>query len=222
VTESRVALVTGGSRGIGKAIVERLREDGWHVETAELSSGVDLADPEAARSAVERLGRIDALVCNAATTWRGPAVDVPLEEWRRVLDVDLTAPFVMAQAAARRMLEADGGSIVFVASLMSFVGGVNIAPYTAAKGGLALLTKALSNELAPQGIRVNAVAPGYVETGHTATLEDWKRRQVLERIPLGRFAQPEEIAPAVSWLLGTDASYVTGTVLTVDGGFLAR
>jgi 2-deoxy-D-gluconate 3-dehydrogenase len=203
-------------------VAERLRADGWQVETAERTTGVDLADADAARAAVERLPRIDALVANAGTTWRGPALDLPLDEWRHVLDVNLTAAFVMAQAAGRRMVDAGGGSIVLVASVLSFLGGLHSTAYAASKGGIAQLAKALSNELAPHGVRVNAIAPGYVETGLTATIEDWKRAEVSTRIPLGRWAMPEEIAGPVAWLLSDDARYVTGAVIPVDGGFLAR
>jgi 2-deoxy-D-gluconate 3-dehydrogenase len=218
----RVALVTGGSRGIGLAVTERLRRDGWRVETAERSSGVDLGDPEAARGAVERLDRIDALVANAGTTTRYPALELPLAEWRRVLDLNLTSVFVLAQAAAKRMVEAGGGSIVMIASMLSVIGGVNTVAYAASKGGVAQLARSLSNELAPHGVRVNSVAPGYVETEMTSTLEDWKREEVNARIPLGRWAQPDDIAGAVAWLLSDDARYVTGALIPVDGGFLAR
>jgi 2-deoxy-D-gluconate 3-dehydrogenase len=218
----RVALVTGGSRGIGLAIAERLSRDGWKVETAERASGVDLSDPDAARQAVERLERIDALVANAGTTTRYPVLELPLEEWRRVLDLNLTSVFVLAQAAGRRMAEAGSGSIVTIASQLTFFGGVNSAAYAASKGGVAQLTKALSNELAPRGVRVNAVAPGWVETDLTARMEDWKRDEVDARIPIGRWARPEEIAGAVAWLVSEDASYVTGTIVSVDGGYQAR
>jgi 2-deoxy-D-gluconate 3-dehydrogenase len=222
VSAERVALVTGGSRGIGLAVAERLRAGGWQVETAERASGVDLSDPDSAREAVERLERIDALVANAGTTTRYPALELPLEEWRRVLDLNLTSVFVLAQAAGRKMVEAGSGSIVMIASQLSFFGGMNSAAYAASKGGVAQLTKALSNELAPRGVRVNAVAPGWVETELTSTVEDWKREEVLGRIPLGRWARPEEIAGAVAWLVSDDAGYVTGTIVSVDGGYQAR
>lgn len=218
----RVALVTGGSRGIGLAVAERLRADGWRVETAQRASGVDLSDPDVARRAVEQLDRIDALVANAGTTSRFPALELPLEEWRRVLDLNLTSVFVLAQAAGRKMVEAGSGSIVMVASQLSFFGGMNSAAYAASKGGVAQLTKALSNELAPRGVRVNAVAPGWVETDLTASIEDWKRDEVSARIPLGRWARPDEIAGAVAWLVSDDAGYVTGTIVSVDGGYQAR
>jgi 2-deoxy-D-gluconate 3-dehydrogenase len=218
----RVALVTGASRGIGLAVAERLRRDGWRVETAERSTGVDLADPAAARHAVERLDRIDALVANAGTTTRYPALELPLEEWQRVLDVNLTSVFVLAQAAGRRMVESGGGAIVMIASMLSVIGGVNTIAYAASKGGVAQVARSLSNELAPHGVRVNAVAPGYVETELTSTLEDWKREEVNARIPLGRWAEPDDIAGAVAWLLSDDARYVTGALIPVDGGFLAR
>jgi len=214
--------VTGASRGIGLGVAERLRRDGWFVETAERSTGVDLGDPEAARRAVERLDRIAALVANAGTTTRYPALELPLDEWRRVIDLNLTSVFVVAQAAARRMVEAGGGAIVMIASMLSVIGGVNTLAYAASKGGVAQLARSLSNELAPLGVRVNAVAPGYVETEMTSTLEDWKREEVNARIPLGRWAQPDDIAGAVAWLLSEDARYVTGALIPVDGGFLAR
>jgi 2-dehydro-3-deoxy-D-gluconate 5-dehydrogenase len=217
-----VALVTGGSRGIGLAIVERLRGDGWRVETAERSSGVDLGDPQAAQRAVERLDRIDALVANAGTTTRYPALELPLDEWRRVIDLNLTSVFVLSQAAGRRMVASGGGAIVMIASMLSVIGGVNTVAYAASKGGVAQLARSLSNELAPHGVRVNAVAPGYVETELTSTLEEWKRAEVSARIPLGRWAQPDDISGAVAWLLSDDARYVTGAVIPVDGGFLAR
>ena len=218
----RTALVTGASRGIGAAAAERLRADGWRVETAERSTGVDLSDPDAARAAVERLDRIDGLVANAGTTNRTPVLELELADWRRVLELNLTSVFVLCQAAGRRMVEQGGGAIVLVASVLSFQGGVNAAAYSASKGGVAQLAKALSNELAPHGVRVNAVAPGFTETELTSDMEDWKREEVTGRIPLGRWARPEDIAPAIAWLLSDDARYVTGTILPVDGGYLAR
>lgn len=223
MTSRRVALVTGASRGIGAAAAERLRRDGWRVETAERASGVDLSDPEQARAAVERLDRVDALVANAGLIVRSGALETSLEDWRRVLDLNLTGVFVVAQAAARRMVDQDGGgAIVLVSSVLAITGGFNASAYAASKGGVAQLAKALSNELAGRGVRVNAIAPGYVETELTSMLEEWKRREVRARIPLGRFAVPEEIADVIAFLVSDDARYMTGIVLPVDGGFSAR
>ncbi len=222
MNHGKVALVTGASRGIGAATAERLRADGWTVETAERGSNVDLADAAQARAVVERLERIDALVANAGAIVRKGVLETSLDEWQGMVDLNLTSVFVLSQAAARKMVAQGGGAIVLLASMMSFTGGFNVAAYAATKGGVAQLTKALSNELAGRSVRVNAVAPGYVATEMTASIEDWRRQEIDARIPMGRFAQPEEIADVIAFLLSDDARYVTGAVIPVDGGFSVR
>jgi 2-deoxy-D-gluconate 3-dehydrogenase len=139
-----------------------------------------------------------------------------------VIDVNLVSVAVLAQTAGQRMVEQGGGAIVLMASQLSFFGGMNAAAYAASKGGVAQLTKALSNEVAGRGVRVNAVAPGFIETDMTADMEEWKRREVDARIPLGRWGTPDDVAGTVAWLLSDDARYVTGAIVPVDGGYLAR
>jgi 2-deoxy-D-gluconate 3-dehydrogenase len=241
------ALVTGASRGIGQAIAITLAERGADLglvqrsEAAETVAAItalgrramivraDLGDHNVAEQAVatvaDGLGRLDIAVCNAGIIHRQPALEVSLADWQRVLDVNLTAVFVTARAAARRFVaQGGGGCIVHVASVLSFQGGLNVCGYAASKGGVAQLTHALANEWAPLGIRVNAVAPGYVENEQTAPLRADSQRyaQITQRIPAGRWATNQDIASAVAFLVSPDAAYVHGHLLAVDGGWLGR
>jgi 2-deoxy-D-gluconate 3-dehydrogenase len=243
----KVAVVTGASRGIGRSIALRLAEEGADIGLIQRSAAEDVADeiralgrrahavradlraPAANATALDEvadaLGGLDVAVANAARIVRKPALELSLEEWESQLALNLTSAFAFSQAAARRFLaQGTGGAIVHVASLLSFQGGLNVAAYAASKGGLAVLTRALANEWAPLGIRVNAVAPGYVETEQTEPLrtDPVRYRQISERIPAGRWAAPEDIAGEVAFLVSPAAEYVHGHVLAVDGGWLGR
>ena len=233
--QGKGAVVTGASRGIGEAVARRLEELGAQVATLQRSEGPGVwvkCDLESAQDAeraleeaAEQLGRVDICVCNAGTMFRAPALELPVEELRRVLEVNLVGAFVISRAAARRMVEqGDGGRIVHIASMMSFHAGINTLAYAASKGAIAQLMKAQANEWAPLGIRVNAVAPGWVETNEGGALGDSTKRfaEISARIPVGRWASGADIAGAGAFLCRPESEYVNGTVLPVDGGWLAR
>ncbi|MGC5167557.1 2-dehydro-3-deoxy-D-gluconate 5-dehydrogenase KduD [Luteimicrobium sp. DT211] len=243
-----VALVTGGSRGLGQAYAVALAEAGADVAVLGVSEPTETlaritalgrraldvrcdlgaVAPEDLDAVVARvvaeLGSLDVLVNNAGIIRRAPAVDVTPDDWRAVLQVNLDALFQLSQSAGRVMLTAGRGRIVNVASMLSFQGGVNVPAYTASKHAVAGLTQALANEWAGRGVNVNAVAPGYVATDNTAPLraDPDRERAIVERIPAGRWGTPDDVAGAVVFLASDAARYVHGTVLAVDGGWLAR
>jgi NAD(P)-dependent dehydrogenase (short-subunit alcohol dehydrogenase family) len=242
----RTAIVTGSDSGIGEATAVALAEAGcdvgvtWHRDgqgAAEMAAAVrtagrraavarlDLTRPEEAAGVVDRLaqdlGGLDVLVNNAGTGVATPFLDQTLEDWRRVLEVDLTGAFVCAQAAARRMVAAGrGGRIVNVTSVHEHVPLEGAAAYCAAKGGLGLLTRVMALELAGHGITVNSVAPGEIATAMTGNEDTDPRTVDRPGIPLGRPGHAREIASAIAWLASEDASYATGASFVVDGGLL--
>ena len=243
----RVALVTGASRGIGKAaaiglaragvdvaVVSRsgeLEDTGREIESLGRRALVlreDITHPNAADKivgqTVQKLGRLDILVNNAGTTRRAPSEEFTDEDWRTVLDLNLDAVFRLCRAAGRVMLEQGYGKIINVASLMSFQGGWTIPAYTASKHAVAGLTKSLAVEWSGRGIAVNALAPGYVKTEVTAPLQDdpVRRPKIDERIPQGRWAEPEDMVGPILFLASDASAYVQGHVLVADGGWLAR
>ena len=243
----KVALVTGTSRGLGAGMARALasagadvavhdRESpcateeclrGLGVRTACLSG--DLSDRASADALIAetigRMGRLDILVNNAGIIRRQPAATHSDEDWDAVIELNLTCVFRLSRAAGAHMIaRGQGGKIVNVASLLAFQGGVTVPGYAAAKGGVAQLTKALANEWAPLGINVNAIAPGYMATDNTAALrqDPVRSRQILERIPAGRWGTPDDLGGAVVFLASRASDYVNGHVLVVDGGWMAR
>jgi 2-deoxy-D-gluconate 3-dehydrogenase len=241
--DGRRALVTGANTGIGQAIALGLARAGAHVVAAGRSpveatlaliadeglsgEGFSLAldDPAAAAGALGRAGPLDILVNNAGIIRRGDAVDFTEADWDEVIDVNLKAVFLLSQAFARAAFaRGAGGAIVNVASLLAFQGGIRVPSYTAAKHGVAGLTKVLANEWASKGINVNAIAPGYIETNNTEALraDPDRSKAILDRIPAGRWGEAGDIAGAAVFLASPAARYVHGTILPVDGGWLAR
>jgi 2-deoxy-D-gluconate 3-dehydrogenase len=234
----RTALVTGANTGIGQAIAVALGRAGAHVICAGRSSSaetvglidsaeemaLDFADAMAARDVFD--GRnVDILVNNAGIIRRGASLDFTEDDWDAVMDVNLKAVFFTAQAFARAVLARGGrGKIVNIASLLSFQGGIKVPSYTAAKHGVAGVTKILANEWAAHGINVNAIAPGYIATNNTEALraDPERNRAILERIPAGRWGDPDDIAETAVFLAAPASDYIHGAILNVDGGWLAR
>lgn len=242
----KTALVTGANTGIGQAIAVALAEAGADIalvgrsnaeETAQLieakgrkaiSIKADLSSTEplirVLQEALQALGRIDILVNNAGIIRRDDLLDFSEADWDAVIDTNLKSLFFLSQAAARHMAERGSGKIINIASLLTFQGGIRVPSYAAAKSGVGGVTKAMANELAVKGVQVNAIAPGYIATNNTAALQadETRNRQILERIPAGRWGRPEDIAGAAVFLASPASDYVTGHILTVDGGWLAR
>jgi 2-dehydro-3-deoxy-D-gluconate 5-dehydrogenase len=234
----RGALVTGAARGLGAAMARALSDAGAAVAVVDVqpvdapaSRQADLSalTPDAAAELVAwargELGDVSVLVNNAGMIRRAPAEDTPAEDWNAVIALNLTAPFLLSQAFARPLLAEGGrGAIVNVVSMNSFHGGMNVPAYTASKHGLLGLTRALANEWTGRGIRVNGVAPGWMETELTNPLRaDAERRDaLLARMPAGRWGTPEDLAGAVVYLASDASAYVSGAVIAVDGGYLVR
>ncbi len=239
--EGKVAIVTGASRGIGAAVVKRLAADGATVvavarsiescEGAALCRKVDVsssADVDACvKETLERFGRIDVLVNNAGVTKDGLLMRMSDADWDQVLDINLKGTFLFIRAVARPMMKnkgADGspcgGSIVNVASVVGITGNAGQANYTASKGGVIALTKTVAKELGSRLVRCNAVAPGFVVSAMTDKLPEELKKQYADSIPLKRFGTGEDIANCVAWLAGGESSYVTGQVISVNGGMV--
>jgi len=245
----KLALVTGCRRGLGLVMAEvlasagadiigasaHLEPSGTEVQRRVEAAGrsftgfkVDLADRRAvshfAAQVLERPRPVDILVNNAGTIIRAPATEHGDDVWDTVLNTNLTAPFLLAREIGKSMVARGKGKIVFTASLLSFQGGILVPSYTASKSALTGLVKALSNEWAPYGVNVNAIAPGYMATDNTDALraDPVRSRSILERIPAGRWGQPQDLAGAILYLASTASDYVCGATLPVDGGWLAR
>ena len=222
--DGRRAIVTGASRGLGAAMADALQEAGAEVVRAS-SRDVNLAERGAAASFLERCGEADILVNNAGIIRRANLLDYTDEEWDEVIEVNLRSVFVLSRDFARRLAaRGSRGAIINVASMLSYQGGIRVVAYTAAKSGIVGLTRAMSNELAPLGINVNAIAPGYMATDNTQALRDdpQRSRDILARIPAGRWGTPDDLKGAVVFLASPAAAYVHATTLTVDGGWLSR
>ncbi|MFC7788265.1 SDR family oxidoreductase [Microbacterium sp. MAHUQ-60] len=243
----RRAIVTGANRGIGFGMAEALAEagadiigvssqmpaSGSAIEEAVTAKGrsfhgisCDLSDSAATAvlAAELRAAEADILVNNAGAILRAPAVEHPMEWFERIVRIDLTSQFALAQAVGASMLERGRGKIIFTASLLSFQGGINVPGYAAAKSGVAGLVKALSNEWSGSGVNVNAIAPGYIATDNTQQLraDPDRSRAILDRIPAGRWGTASDIGGATVFLASAASDYVDGVVLPVDGGWLGR
>lgn len=243
------ALVTGCNRGIGKAMAIGLAEagadiigvsaslesSGSEIEQAVQALGrkftayqADFSNRDSLYAFIEKVkkehDRIDILVNNAGTIKRAPAAEHPDADWDQVLSINLDTPFILAREIGKRMLEQGGGKVIFTCSLLSFQGGINVPGYAASKGAIASLVKALANEWAGKGVNVNGIAPGYIATDNTEALRNdpVRSKSILDRIPAGRWGEADDLKGATVFLASEAASYVQGTILTVDGGWMGR
>jgi 2-deoxy-D-gluconate 3-dehydrogenase len=245
--EGKVALVTGANTGLGQGIAIALAHAGADIVGVARSSTVDTersvlaagrkfyslyADLERSHEAhqvvaraIDAAGSVDILVNNAGIIRRNDALVFTEQDWDAALNVNLKTPFFLAQAVAQSLVKAGrGGKIINIASMLSFQGGIRTASYTASKSGLAGLTRLLANEWAQYGINVNAIAPGYFETNNTMPLraDEQRNKDILSRIPAGRWGRPSDLGGAAVFLASSASDYVHGTILPVDGGWLAR
>ena len=244
--EGRVALVTGGNRGLGQGLALALAEAGADIATVSTRAASDTGERVRAlgrrfhaieadlstlqpiarivEETVAELGAVDILINNAGLIRRADAVDFSEDDWDAVIDVNLKSAFFLSQAVGRRMITAGRGKIVNIASMLSFQGGIRVPSYTASKSGLAGITRLLANEWAGKGVNVNAIAPGYMATDNTAQLraDENRNRDILARIPAGRWGEPSDLGGAAVFLASAASDYVHGAILPVDGGWLAR
>jgi len=242
----RVALVTGANTGLGQAIAIALAEAGAEIiavgrtlptetQAAVLALGgrfhavhADLGRTEDISAIVDtalaQCGQIDILVNNAGIIRRCDAVDFSEADWDEVMDINLKSAFFLTQAVGRHMIAARRGKVINIASMLSFQGGIRVASYTASKSGIAGLTRLLANEWANKGVNVNAIAPGYFATNNTQSLrsDEGRNRDILARIPAGRWGQPADIGGAAVFLAASASDYVNGAIIPVDGGWMAR
>ena len=242
----KVALVTGANTGIGQGIALAFAEAGADVAAAGRSPATetvdkvraigrkaenfaaDLSSVAAVQPLVDAVlteyGRIDILVNNAGIIRLADAVDFTEEDWDAVMDTNLKTLFFLCQAAGKHMIARGSGKIINIASMLTFQGGIRVPSYTASKSGVGGLTKLLANEWAAKGVQVNAIAPGYIATNNTAALQgdETRNRQIIERIPAGRWGDPGDIGGAAVFLASSASDYVQGHILAVDGGWLAR
>jgi 2-deoxy-D-gluconate 3-dehydrogenase len=239
----KTALVTGARTGIGRGIAAGLAHagadlvlHGHHDDLDEVEEEVikagrtahrwvfDLSDPSGVADAAAGLPPVDILVNNAGIIRRGPALAQSADDWRAVLAVNLDSVYFLTRALGAGMVERGAGKVIMIASMLSFQGGLNVAGYTASKHAVAGLTRALANEWAPRGVQVNAIAPGYIATNNTDALraDEEREPEIRARIPAGRWGHPEDLMGAAVFLASHASDYVTGHVLAVDGGWLAR
>ncbi|KLD77334.1 2-dehydro-3-deoxy-D-gluconate 5-dehydrogenase KduD [Xanthomonas hyacinthi] len=244
--EGKVALVTGANTGLGQGIALALAQAGADIaaagiraptETAEkvkalgrrfVAIGANLISIEPVQRVLDEtlagLGRLDILVNNAGLIRRADAVDFSEQDWDDVMNVNIKSAFFMSQAAGRHFIAQGSGKIINIASMLSFQGGIRVPSYTASKSGIAGITRLLANEWGAKGLNINAIAPGYMATDNTAQLRaDAARNQsILERIPAGRWGVPEDLGGTAVFLASSASDYVNGTIIPVDGGWLAR